>query len=164
MNKFLKLLSSVFIMANLNCINTNAIKFEIFHKNFSFILDSKENTAKLYKVYNETDDVVSLNIPSFVEFCSEFYRVDGLMENCIDPYIFKKLNGINIPYTISKDENNRKIFFNLLKAPKLSNYDKLVIRDYFDDFFSKEIIEKQTSSALKRAASSYYYLNGSNSN
>lgn len=148
MNKFLKLLSSVFIMANLNCINTNAIKFEIFHKNFSFILDSKENTAKLYRVYNETDDGVSLNIPSFVEFCSEFYRVDGLMENCIDPYIFKKLNGINIPYTIEKNENNRKIFFNLLKAPKLSNFDKLVIRDYFDDFFSKQQVEKQANNPL----------------
>lgn len=148
MNKFLKLLSSVFIMANLNCINTNAIKFEIFHKNFSFILDSKENTAKLYRVYNETDDGVSLNIPSFVEFCSEFYRVDGLMENCIDPYIFKKLNGINIPYTIEKNENNRKIFFNLLKAPKLSNFDKLVIRDYFDDFFSKQQVEKQAKNPL----------------
>lgn len=148
MNKFLKLLSSVFIIANLNCINTNAIKFEIFHKNFSFILDSKENTAKLYRVYNETDDGVSLNIPSFVEFCSEFYRVDGLMENCIDPYIFKKLNGINIPYTIEKNENNRKIFFNLLKAPKLSNFDKLVIRDYFDDFFSKQQVEKQANNPL----------------
>ena len=159
MNKFLKLLSSVFIMANLNCINTNAIKFEIFHKNFSFILDSKENTAKLYRVYNETDDGVSLNIPSFVEFCSEFYRVDGLMENCIDPYIFKKLNGINIPYTIEKNENNRKIFFNLLKAPKLSNFDKLVIRDYFDDFFSKQQVEKQANNPLGKIRYRYWGQN-----
>ena len=159
MNKFLKLLSSVFIIANLNCINTNAIKFEIFHKNFSFILDSKENTAKLYRVYNETDDGVSLNIPSFVEFCSEFYRVDGLMENCIDPYIFKKLNGINIPYTIEKNENNRKIFFNLLKAPKLSNFDKLVIRDYFDDFFSKQQVEKQANNPLGKIRYRYWGQN-----
>lgn len=159
MNKFLKLFYSVFIIANLNCINTNAIKFEIFHKNFSFILDSKENTAKLYRVYNETDDGVSLNIPSFVEFCSEFYRVDGLMENCIDPYIFKKLNGINIPYTIEKNENNRKIFFNLLKAPKLSNFDKLVIRDYFDDFFSKQQVEKQANNPLGKIRYRYWGQN-----
>lgn len=148
MNKFFKFLSGL-VVFGLSFTNVSAVKLRISNKNFSFILDTKKQTAELCKVYSDSDDNITLDIPSFVDFCNSFYRVIGLTDGCIDRYVFERINSVNIPYTIEKNENNRKIFFKLLSAPKMTNFDKLVIRDFFEDFATTQIDEKLKNAPIK---------------
>lgn len=161
MNKFFKNLVQSSIIFGLTFNNVNAIKFEIIKNNISYILDDKNQTAMVNKVYTNSDGVANLNIPPFVEFDKDPYKVVGLLRGCIDPFVFFKISKINIPYTITKDDNTKNIFYNLLSSPNISPLDKFFIKDYFDNYFDKNLSQRQKNSPLKRAVTKYLFLSGS---
>lgn len=160
MIKFFKNLAQLSIIFGLTFNNVNAIKFEIIQNNISYILDDQNQTAIINKVYKNSSDKAPLNIPPFVEFNKSPYKVVGLSKGCIDPFAFFKISKINIPYTIEKNDNNKNIFYNLLSSPNISLLDKFIIKDYFDNYFDKNLSQRQKNSPLKRAGLKYSFING----
>lgn len=164
MNKFFKNLVQSSIIFGLTFNNVNAIKFEIIQNNISYILDDKNQTAIINKIYKDLSGKAPLDIPPFVEFCKIPYKVVGLSKGCIDPFVFFKISKINIPYTIEKNDNNKNVFYNLLSSPNISLLDKFIIKDYFDNYFDKNLSQRQKNSPLKRTATKYLFLSGSQTN
>lgn len=164
MNKIFKILAKILIISGLTFNNVSALKFEITQDNISYILDDKTQTAMVNKVYTNSDGVANLNIPPFVEFDKDLYKVLGLLRGCIDPFVFFKINKVNIPYTIIKDGNNKNVLYNLLSSPNITPIDKFIVKDYFDNYFDKNLSQRQKNSPLKRAVTKYLFLSGSQIN
>ena len=154
MGKIFKNLAKILILLNLSC-GAKAIEFEVPQGNISYILDSNKQTAKVYKIYKDKEDSITLDIPAFVEFGTQYYKVTSLAKGCISPYTSKLINKVYIPYTLSKSENNKEILFNLLSSSNLSKADKFTIEDYFNDSFEKKLKSKEKNDPLKIAISRY---------
>lgn len=144
-----KFLCSLLCFCSFNFCS-NAVKFEVFNNDCSFILDDSNNTASLNKVYVGCNDERDLIIPSFLEFFGAFYRVISLNSGTISPFVLERVNRVILPYSIDKnDETTKNELFKFLDSEKIDIVDKYAIKDFFENVFEKELKEKNDKDPLK---------------
>ena len=144
-----KFLCSLLCFCSFNFCS-NAVKFEVFNNDCSFILDDSNNTASLNKVYVGCNDERDLIIPSFLEFFGAFYRVISLNSGTISPFVLERVNRVILTYSIDKnDETTKNELFKFLDSEKIDIVDKYAIKDFFENVFEKELKEKNDKDPLK---------------
>lgn len=144
-----KFLCSLLCFCSFNFCS-NAVKFEVFNNDCSFILDDSNNTASLNKVYVGCNDERDLIIPSFLEFFGTFYKVISLNSETISPFVLERVNRVILPYSIDKnDETTKNELFKFLDSEKIDIVDKYAIKDFFENVFEKELKEKNDKDMLK---------------
>lgn len=144
-----KFLCSLLCFCSFNFCS-NAVKFEVFNNDCSFILDDSNNTASLNKVYVGCNDERDLIIPSFLEFFGTFYKVVSLNNETINSFVLKRVNRVVLPYSIDKnDETTKNELFKFLDSEKIDIVDKYAIKDFFENVFEKELKEKNDKDPLK---------------
>jgi hypothetical protein len=86
-----------------------SLKFEVTDKEFTFILDDKDNSAILKDIYIPLKTKKKLEIPRTVDWCDQTFIVRGIMEYGIRKVIHR-IMSITFPNTLYETEETRKAY------------------------------------------------------
>lgn len=86
-----------------------SLKFEVTDKEFTFIVDDRDNSAILRDIYIPLRTKKDLDIPSTVDWCGRTYVVRGIMEHGIQKVI-NRIASVVLPNTLYETEETRKAY------------------------------------------------------
>lgn len=99
-----------FLMAMfLGVPSVNSLKFEVRDKDFTFIVDDKDNSAVLRDIYVPLKTKKSLEIPQTIDWCGQTFMVREIMEHGIQKVIHK-ITSVTLPNTLYETEETRKAY------------------------------------------------------
>lgn len=86
----------------------NGILMEILHSDFSFIVDTKNNTAILRHIYIPAHTKKVIEIPQFVEdYKGDRYIVRDIQEDAVKKVIHR-IESVTLPNTLRETDENKK--------------------------------------------------------
>ena len=105
-----------------------SLKFEVTDKEFTFIVDDKDNSAVLRDIYIPLKTKKSLEIPQTIDWCGHTFIVRGMMEHGIQKVVHK-LTSVTLPNTLFETEETRKAYnwFLIFGVPVYVNHTPLSI-------------------------------------
>lgn len=105
-----------------------SLKFEVTDKEFTFIVDDKDNSAVLRDIYIPLKTKKSLEIPQTIDWCGQTFIVRGMMEHGIQKVVHK-LTSVTLPNTLFETEETRKAYnwFLIFGVPVYVNHTPLSI-------------------------------------
>ena len=86
-----------------------SLKFEVTDKEFTFIVDDKDNSAVLRDIYIPLKTKKSLEIPQTISWNNQTYVVRGIMEHGIHK-IIHRITSVTLPNTLYETEETRKAY------------------------------------------------------
>lgn len=86
-----------------------SLKFEVTDKEFTFIVDDKDNSAILRDIYIPLKTKKSLEIPQTISWNNQTFIVRGIMEHGIQKVVHK-LTSVTLPNTLYETEETRKAY------------------------------------------------------
>lgn len=86
-----------------------SLKFEVTDKEFTFIVDDKDNSAILRDIYIPLKMKKSLEIPQTISWNNQTYAVRGIMEHGIHKVIHR-IMSVTLPNTLYETEETRKAY------------------------------------------------------
>lgn len=113
---FKKVFASFFVF-NTPAISCQALQWEVLQGDFSFIVDTKNNTAFLRHIYIGTGEKKKIVVPSEVtDGLNYTYKVTTVADYAVKE-VFEKITDLELPETLEDNETNKKTL-ELLKKLK----------------------------------------------
>lgn len=95
----------------------SALQMEVLQGDFSFIVDTKNNTAFLRHIYIATGEKKKISVPAKItDGLSDTYKVTTVADYAVEE-VFDKLTDLELPETLEDNETNKKTL-ELLKKLK----------------------------------------------
>lgn len=88
---------------------TNSLQIEITDKEFTFVIDDKDNSAILRDIYIPLKTKKSLEIPQTISWNNQTFIVRGIMEHGIQKVVHK-ITSVTLPNTLYETEETRKAY------------------------------------------------------
>lgn len=113
---FKKVFASFFVF-NTPAISCQSLQWEVLQGDFSFIVDTKNNTAFLRHIYIATGEKKKIVVPSEVtDGLNYTYKVTTVADYAVKE-VFEKITDLELPETLEDNETNKKTL-ELLKKLK----------------------------------------------
>lgn len=95
----------------------SALQIEVLQGDFSFIVDTKNNTAFLRHIYIATGEKKKISVPAKItDGLNDTYKVTTVADYAVEE-VFDKLTDLELPETLEDNETNKKTL-ELLKKLK----------------------------------------------
>lgn len=95
----------------------SALQMEVLQGDFSFIVDTKNNTAFLRHIYIATGEKKKISVPAKItDGLNDTYKVTTIADYAVEE-VFDKLTDLELPETLEDNETNKKTL-ELLKKLK----------------------------------------------
>lgn len=95
----------------------SALQMEVLQGDFSFIVDTKNNTAFLRHIYIATGEKKKISVPAKItDGLNDTYKVTTVADYAVEE-VFDKLTDLELPETLEDNETNKKTL-ELLKKLK----------------------------------------------
>lgn len=95
----------------------SALQMEVLQGDFSFIVDTKNNTAFLRHIYIGTGEKKKIVVPEEItDGLNDTYKVTTVADYAVEE-VFEKLTDLELPETLEENETNKKTL-ELLKKLK----------------------------------------------
>lgn len=95
----------------------SALQMEVLQGDFSFIVDTKNNTAFLRHIYIATGEKKKISVPAKItDGLNDTYKVTTVADYAVEE-VFDKLTDLELPETLEENETNKKTL-ELLKKLK----------------------------------------------
>lgn len=95
----------------------SALQMEVLQGDFSFIVDTKNNTAFLRHIYIATGEKKKISVPAKItDGLNDTYKVTTIADYAVEE-VFDKLTDLELPETLEENETNKKTL-ELLKKLK----------------------------------------------
>lgn len=106
----------------------NSLQFEVTDKEFTFVVDDKDNSAILRDIYIPLKTKKDVTIPQTITWNGHQYVVRGIMEHGIQKVIHK-ITSVTLPNTLFETEETRKAYnwFLIFDVPVHVNHTPLSI-------------------------------------
>lgn len=98
-------------------VTCSALQMEVLQGDFSFIVDTKNNTAFLRHIYIATGEKKKIVVPSeVIDGLNYTYKVTTVADYAVKE-VFEKITNLELPETLEDNETNKKTL-ELLKKLK----------------------------------------------
>ena len=98
-------------------VTCSALQMEVLQGDFSFIVDTKNNTAFLRHIYIATGEKKKISVPAKItDGLNDTYKVTTVADYAVEE-VFDKLTDLELPETLEDNETNKKTL-ELLKKLK----------------------------------------------
>lgn len=98
-------------------VTCSALQIEVLQGDFSFIVDTKNNTAFLRHIYIATGEKKKISVPAKItDGLNDTYKVTTVADYAVEE-VFDKLTDLELPETLEENETNKKTL-ELLKKLK----------------------------------------------
>lgn len=98
-------------------VTCSALQMEVLQGDFSFIVDTKNNTAFLRHIYIGTGEKKKIVVPEEItDGLNDTYKVTTVADYAVEE-VFEKLTDLELPETLEENETNKKTL-ELLKKLK----------------------------------------------
>lgn len=98
-------------------VSCSALQWEVLQGDFSFIVDTKTNTAFLRHIYIGTGEKKKIVVPAEItDGLNNTYKVTTVADYAVAE-VFEKLTDLELPKTLENNETNKKTL-KLLKSLK----------------------------------------------
>ena len=85
----------------------NSLLIEINDGDFSFVADTKDNTAIVRFIYIPAYQKKEIVVPEFIEFNEEKFRVKEIQENAVKNVVHR-IKSISVPKSLMASQENFK--------------------------------------------------------
>ena len=98
-------------------VTCSALQMEVLQGDFSFIVNTKNNTAFLRHIYIATGEKKKISVPAKItDGLNDTYKVTTVADYAVEE-VFDKLTDLELPETLEDNETNKKTL-ELLKKLK----------------------------------------------
>lgn len=98
-------------------VTCSALQMEVLQGDFSFIVNTKNNTAFLRHIYIATGEKKKISVPAKItDGLNDTYKVTTVADYAVEE-VFDKLTDLELPETLENNETNKKTL-ELLKKLK----------------------------------------------
>ena len=96
----------------------SALQMEVLQGDFSFIVNTKNNTAFLRHIYIATGEKKKISVPAKItDGLNDTYKVTTVADYAVEE-VFDKLTDLELPETLENNETNKKTLELLKKLKK----------------------------------------------